>query len=1746
MRNIWPFEGMISTVVIGRLVRRALALTGVVAAITLSLGLSLVPTSASAQFTYSPVGWCVGNPGGGQWCYSGPLAASQKAFQLFANPGQSFTGYQPYGQYWWVLSPTWIGNPYPNFDAPLVEYYCPNNDWPSGGQIYGRCDNATPPIPPNCENGQCPNSGGTPPASTPRPIDLLSGNKSFVVNDYRNASGSLSLTRLFHSRPLNPLAAKIADPIGLANWQYDFQFELQLGPSWLRTSTVLLTTPGGGTLNFLPATPALALTYQPVVPIAGGSVGFANPQTEYALSFVGYMGGGGTFTPGWPSSLSTLTNTSTTWTLTGANDTVYVLQTFYSPSTGGYTTARPVAILRRNGGALSLGYGAPAQATGSISGFALTVTQVTGAPLAVGQCLTGTGVASGTVITAMATGTTGGPGSYTVSVSQAVGTGVLTASAAPALVTGSISGTTLTITAVTQGAIAVGQVVEGPGVTAGTVITGLGAGSTGGPGTYTVSVSQIVSSALLTAIAPATPPPTSVTATETSTTTLSVSAVSSGAVVTGQGLFSSGADAATVITGAGSGQGGVGTYTIAAGYPRATVSMALVSPLQLNSITDGNGNTVNFSWQYNLSTGAPLAISSATIVSASSTPYNHQINYTYSPIASGTGVAQPDILTQVQYLDNNAVVQDSTSYQYNNASFPLAVTGVFDANGVQRWGVTYDASGFATTSSVTGNPSDVGAYTVTSYSAIPASAPPGAGPYTRTVTNPLGDVETYTWYSSAQGLQLTQKTTSSPATSRSYLYGSDGFTSQITDENSNVESLTHDPRGMPAITVEASTSSAPRTTTTTWNPNWREPGTITQPGLLTTTFNYNAAGAVLSKTQVDQTSLMSPPYPTNGLTRSWNYVWNPLGQIVTIHGPRWTSGAIDTTTIGYNGQGYLQTISRALTSTTNETTTVTAWDWRGAPLTVVDPNSVTTTLTYDIHGRLTGATVNPGSAQSYYQFAYDAVGDLAQVTLPMGATLQYLYDAGKRLTRVTNVRGETRNYTYDNNDDPLSLITKTASGTVAQSHTAQYDDWGRIQQSIGAASQIWNIAYDNLSNLTSVIDPPLTVGGTGNQRQYAYDPLNRLMTATDPQSYSTQYGYDNADNLNKLTDARSNSTNRWVDGFGDIIQEVSPDRGTIVYYYDLGSNLTKRVDGDGIETDFTYDAANRRATQTFPSDATQNVAFYYDATAGGNYGVGRLTSVTDASGSTSLTYDPQGRIISDAKVINLSGLATPFTVGYQYDANGKVTKITYPSGDAVNITRTTDGLITAISVPPTGGPSTTFVSGAVYEPFGPLQSFGYGNGLNLTRAYDADYRLTGITLAPASGAALLNLGFSWQTDGRLSGVTDSAGTGRAASYTYTNSGRVLTGVSSGLWGSDTYAYDANGNLTQTGATASPVSITVATSSNQITKTKLAGANQRTFSYRTGGDLSTDKPAGASAYNYTYNAARRLSGVSKGSTAKGAYGYDFAGRRVWRQTFGGGAAQTAYVFDTDGHVLAEENAVTGAMTKEYVWLDDSLVGMFIVSGGATSPQYVTTGQIDEPLLVTRNNKSIAWSGYSDPYGNQGTLSGTASLLDLRLPGQWFESEASASGLHQNGYRDYDPSLGRYIETDPLGIDAGANLYGYVDGDPVNWADPSGLASDTLCPEGRAAKEECIRHCSDVALPTRDYGATFNRCLVECMKARGFLPSGERDPDADRQPARQTDLKPAVKAAGTAGALAIAYWIVSELSRLFPPRNLVPVP
>ena len=136
--------------------------------------------------------------------------------------------------------------------------------------------------------------------------------------------------------------------------------------------------------------------------------------------------------------------------------------------------------------------------TGSISGTTLTVTVVQSGTIAVGQAIFGQGVAQNTVITGLGTGS-GGVGTYTVSDSQTVASTAINSVASPAIVTGSISGTTLTVSAVTSGTLKIGQTIEGSGVTDGTIITEFGSGS-GGAGTYTVSASQTVSSTTIYAL----------------------------------------------------------------------------------------------------------------------------------------------------------------------------------------------------------------------------------------------------------------------------------------------------------------------------------------------------------------------------------------------------------------------------------------------------------------------------------------------------------------------------------------------------------------------------------------------------------------------------------------------------------------------------------------------------------------------------------------------------------------------------------------------------------------------------------------------------------------------------------------------------------------------------------------------------------------------------------------------------------------------------------------------------------------------------------------------------------------------------------------------------------------------------------------------------------------------------------------------------------------------------------------------
>jgi YD repeat-containing protein len=222
-------------------------------------------------------------------------------------------------------------------------------------------------------------------------------------------------------------------------------------------------------------------------------------------------------------------------------------------------------------------------------------------------------------------------------------------------------------------------------------------------------------------------------------------------------------------------------------------------------------------------------------------------------------------------------------------------------------------------------------------------------------------------------------------------------------------------------------------------------------------------------------------------------------------------------------------------------------------------------------------------------------------------------------------------------------------------------------------------------------------------------------------------------------------------GFGEVIQESSPDAGTTVFTRDARGLVTQQTDGRGVITNRTYDNAGRMLTETYPAATAENVTYTYDATASSNKGKGRLTSMIDQSGSTSFVYNALGQIITDTRVI----AAKTYITRYLYNAKGLVTQITYPSGRIVIYARNANGQVTGVTTKQTSTAAVVNVAtGITYAPMSNLiKSINHGNGLVTTAGYDLDYRLSSLQLKDGA-TSVSSLVYAY-TDGlNLTGITD--------------------------------------------------------------------------------------------------------------------------------------------------------------------------------------------------------------------------------------------------------------------------------------------------------------------------------------------------------------------------------------------------------
>jgi len=571
---------------------------------------------------------------------------------------------------------------------------------------------------------------------------------------------------------------------------------------------------------------------------------------------------------------------------------------------------------------------------------------------------------------------------------------------------------------------------------------------------------------------------------------------------------------------------------------------------------------------------------------------------------------------------------------------------------------------------------------------------------------------------------------------------------------------------------------------------------------------------------------------------------------------------------------------------------------------------------------------------------------------------------------------------------PAPVITFTGS--------VDYDELGRvIARRDSAGSVKISYEYDANGNVTKVTD------AVGNVTAMTYDALDRMSKSTDATNHVTSFQYDVADRLIKVTDPRGKATGYTYDGFGQLWQQVSPDTGTISFAYDAQGLPLSMTRADGVLTTYGYDALNRRVSVS-AGGLTQQAT--YDSCTNG---IGRLCSASDATGTTSYTYTPEGQIAG--RGFSISG--TTYALGYSYDSVGRVATVVYPDGNRANYSYA-NGLVSGVTF--TMGTTTANVATAVgYRPGSQaMASWTSSNGLTNTLGYDNDGHLTGISVP-----GVQNLTLGYDDADRISKITNGIDGALTQSFGYDAMSRLNSVASTAS--NESYQYDANGNRTSQIVNGVSTTSTVSATSN-----RLASFGGTTFGYDANGN--TTSVAGAATYHYdAFNRMDSAAGMN--------YYVNPEGQRLRKS---GGAGTSYFAPDQGGAMFSE---YTGGWI-DYVWLNGRLIGR--VAGGQLYA--IHNDQVGRPEVVTNASKTVVWRAQNFAFNQKVVTSGIT--FNLGFPGQYYDAETSA---WNNGYRDYKSELGRYLQSDPIGLSGGINTYVYAQNSPIHLIDPLGLMADINC-------------------------------------------------------------------------------------------------
>ncbi|MCO7461658.1 DUF6531 domain-containing protein [Stenotrophomonas maltophilia] len=1008
------------------------------------------------------------------------------------------------------------------------------------------------------------------------------------------------------------------------------------------------------------------------------------------------------------------------------------------------------------------------------------------------------------------------------------------------------------------------------------------------------------------------------------------------------------------------------------------------------------------------------------------------VNYAYSPAGE---------LTRATYADGA-----SRTYHYEDTRFPGYLTGI-TAEDSQRYSwYGYDAKGRVTCSRHSGDCSqtDVG------IDGVRLEYTPAG---TTIVTDALGKQSTYALTASgASGLprKVNGITESNGSITRVYLPEGADFRRRlqsVTDRRGVVTQYAY------AEASDAAVGAVSVTTTTeaAGTPDQRisETRVAVDSSRVVQQTVGNREIRIARNARLQPTTITVRDRLTGGTRVTTQTYCEAEGQecplvglLRSVDGPR--SDVADVSTYAYytsddagcatNGAcGFRKGDLHSVTNALGQTVETLAYDAFGRPLSVKDANGVVTDYTYHARGWPTSVTVRGATTAEdrVTQISYWPTGQVQQVTEPDGSSVTYVYDAAQRLTDIADSAGNTIHYALDNAGNRLKEDTLDTGGTLRRTLARTFNTLGQLTALKDAGNHATGFAYDANGNPQTITDALQRV--TSQQ----YDPLNRLaQTLQDVGGVAAQIRsqYNALDQVTQVTDPKGLHTTYAYNGFGDLTGQVSPDSGASSFTVDAAGNRKTATDARGVTATYHYDALNRLIGIAYP-DPNLDVGYSYDVApaacaADERFAKGRLGQVLHANGSTQYCHDRFGQVTR--KVQTLNGVAS--TLRYAYSKSGRLTALTYPDGSVADYVRDTLGRISQIGLTRPGQARQIVVNNVTYAAFGPATGWTYGNGRQLQRPLDLDYRPQAVH-DPAAGG--LSLGYGYDPVGSITELKNGAGSTVLAKYAYDTLGR-LTQTQDGATGTpiETYAYDATGNRTALITSAGTASYTYPATSHRLTAVDGEARNHDAVGNTTS--------IGSKAFNY--NDANRMNAVKQGDAVLESYAYNHRGERVLRSPAGGAAQITLY--DEAGQWLGNYSA-TGQAQQQAIWLDNYPVALINVpSTGVPALAYVQPDHLGTPRVVIDSARDVAiweWSNKSEVFGNQIPSAdpdgdGVAFELALRFPGQ---QATGASGLFYNYQREYNPVVGRYSQSDPIGFRGGYSLYSYVDGDPLSNEDSMGL-------------------------------------------------------------------------------------------------------